>query len=159
MVHEAVAIQHRVDRADGWQMRAGELLPELFADLGRAPTRILPLQAHDRGFDGRWQPIRLPVRSMAPIAEGLNPTILVAVEDLVAGLPGNPELGAQRRHLLALEQAGDKPESLVHDVTLLPRHAPSWWGQSVTHPLGPQRQDSCRSLARFDQRGKKATIR
>jgi hypothetical protein len=21
-------------------------------------------------------------------------------------------------------------------VTLLPRHAPSWWGQSVTHPLG-----------------------
>jgi hypothetical protein len=45
-------------------------------------------------------------------------------------------LGAQRRHFLALEQAGDKPESLVHDVTLLPRHAPSWWGQSLTHPLG-----------------------
>jgi hypothetical protein len=21
-------------------------------------------------------------------------------------------------------------------VTLLPRHAPSWWGQNVTHPLG-----------------------
>jgi len=42
----------------------------------------------------------------------------------------------ERRHLLALEQAGDKPESLVHDMTLLPRHAPSWWGQSVTHPLG-----------------------
>src|SRR5262249_3514285 len=57
-------------------------------------------------------------------------------EDLVAGLARNAELGAQRRHLLALEQAGDKPESLVHDVTLLPRHAPSWRGQSVTHPLG-----------------------
>src|SRR4029453_3774729 len=70
------------------------------------------------------------------IAEGLHPAVLVAVEDLVAGLARNPELGAQRRHLLALEQAGDKPESLVHDVTLLPRHAPSWWGQSVTHPLG-----------------------
>ena len=88
------------------------------------------------GFDRRRQPIRLPVRAVAPIAEGLDPAVLVAVEDLVAGLARNPELGAQRRHLLALEQAGDKPESLVHDVTLLPRHAPSWWGQSVTHPLG-----------------------
>src|SRR5262249_3255468 len=38
-----------------------------------------------------------------------------------------------------LEQAGNKPESLVHEVTLLPRHAPSWWGQSVTHPLGIRR--------------------
>src|SRR5262249_17813982 len=72
----------------------------------------------------------------APIGEGLDPAVLVAVENLVAGLPRNPELGAQRRHLLALEQAGDKPESLVHDVTLLPRHAPSWWGQSVTYALG-----------------------
>jgi hypothetical protein len=47
---------------------------------------------------------------MASIAEGLGSTILVAVEDLVASLARNPELGAQRRHLLALEQAGDKPE-------------------------------------------------
>src|SRR5262245_61513036 len=73
---------------------------------------------------------------MAPIAEGLHPAVLVAVEDLVAGLARNPELGAQRRHLLALEQAGDKPATLVHDMTVLPRHAPSRWGQSVTHPLG-----------------------
>src|SRR6476646_10111828 len=58
----------------------------------------------------------------------LHAAVLVAVENLVAGLPRNPELGAQRRHLLALEQADDKPESLVHDVTLLPRHAPSCEG-------------------------------
>src|SRR5262245_45372625 len=136
MAHQAVAIEHGVDRADRRQVRAGELLPQLFADLGCAPARILPLQAHDRRLDGRRQPIRLPVCAMAPIAEGLHAAVLVAVEDLVAGLAGNPELDAQRRHLLALEQAGDKPESLVHDVTLLPRHAPSWRGQSVTHPLG-----------------------
>src|SRR5262245_39066544 len=136
MAHQMVAIQHRVDRADRRQVRAGELVSQLFADLGRTPTGILPLQAHNRGFDRRRQPIRLAVRAMAPIAEGLHAAVLIAVEDLVAGLPRNPELGAQRRHLLALEQAGDKPESLVHDVTLLPRHAPSWWGQSVTHPLG-----------------------
>src|SRR5262249_404153 len=91
---------------------------------------------HDRRLNGRGQPIRLSVRAVAPIAEGLDAAVLVAVEDFVAGLPRDPELGAQRRHFLALEQAGDKPQSLVHDVTLLPRPAPSWRGQSVTHPLG-----------------------
>src|SRR5262245_31827849 len=124
MADQVVAIKDGVDRADRRQVRARELLAQLLADLRRPPPGILPLQAHDRGLKGRRQPIRLPVRAMAPIGEGLDATVLVAVENLVASLPRNPELGAQRRHLLALEQAGDKPESLVHDVTLLPRHAP-----------------------------------
>src|SRR4030095_4421955 len=136
MVHQAVAIEDGVDGANGRQVRARELLPQLLADLRRAPTWILPLQEHDRCLDPRRRPTRLSVRAVASIAEGLDAAIFVAVKDLVAGLAGNPELGAQRRHLLALEQAGDTRESLVHDVTLLPRHAPSWGGQSVTHPLG-----------------------
>lgn len=37
MVYDSVAIQHRMDRADGRQVGAGELLPKLFADLAR-PT-------------------------------------------------------------------------------------------------------------------------
>lgn len=52
MTHQPGAIEHGVDRADGRQGRAGEL-PEFLADLGRAPARVLPLQAHDRRFDGR----------------------------------------------------------------------------------------------------------
>src|SRR5262245_45500803 len=136
MAYQVVAIEHRVHRADRWQVRASELLPELFTDLRCPPTRILSLQADDRRLNRRRQSIRLPVCTMAPITEGLHPEVLIPVEGLVAGLPRNPELGAQGRHLLALEQAGDKPESLVHDVTLLPRHVPSWRGQSVTHPLG-----------------------
>src|SRR5690349_20173046 len=136
MLYQMIAIEHCVDGADGWQVRPRELLSKLLADLRRAPTGIFPLQTDDRRFNRCRQPIRLPVRAVAAIAEGLDPAVLVAVEDLVAGLPRNPERSAQRRHLLALEQAGDKPESLVHDVTLLPRHAPSCGGQSVTHPLG-----------------------
>ena len=72
MVHQAVAIKHGVDRADGWQVRTRELLPQLFTDFGRAPARILPLQPHDRGFKRGRQSIRLSVRAMAPIAEGLD---------------------------------------------------------------------------------------
>ena len=54
----------------------------------------------------------------------LNPAVPVASVDLVARLAGNPELCAQRRHLLAIEKAGNKPETFIHDVTLLPRHLP-----------------------------------
>jgi hypothetical protein len=91
MAHQVVAIEYGVDRADGRQVWACELRPKLFPDLGRAPARILPLQTHDRGFNGRRQPIRLPVRSVAPIAEGLDPAVFVAVENLVTGLARNPE--------------------------------------------------------------------
>jgi hypothetical protein len=65
----------------------------------------------------------LAKRPAATIGERGHATVFVAVEDLIAGFAGDAELGAQRGHLLALEQAGDKPEPLVHDVTLLPRHA------------------------------------
>src|SRR3982750_1345475 len=77
------------------------------------------------------------MRPSRPIGERPDAAILVAIVNLVAGLPGDPELGAQGRHLLALEQAGDKPEPLVHDVTLLPRHAPSCEGAKVS-PMCPE---------------------
>jgi hypothetical protein len=85
----------------------------------------------------RRRTIRLTIRSSTAIAEGLDAAVLVPVEDLVARFPRNPELGAQRRHLLTLKQAGDESEPLVHDVTLLPRHAPSSEGAKVS-PMCPE---------------------
>src|SRR5439155_20974466 len=87
------------------------------------------------------------------IGERCDPAVFVPLEDLVPGLPRNAERGAQRRHLLALEPAGHKPEPLVHDVTLLPRHAPSCEGAKVS-PMCPEycvtylsgRTDSARPL-------------
>src|SRR5438128_11146103 len=81
--------------------------------------------------------LRLPIRPPTAIGERCDPAVFVPLEDLVAGLPRNAERGAQRRHLLALEQAGHKPEPLVHDVTLLPRHAPSCEGAKVS-PMCPE---------------------
>src|SRR2546430_3951811 len=91
---------------------------------GRAPARVLALQPDDRRLERRGQPIRLAIRPPTAIGKRPEPAVFVALEDLIAGLARNAEGGAQRRHLLALEQAGDKPKPLVHDVTLLPRHAP-----------------------------------
>src|SRR5437016_4655919 len=106
------------------QLHAWDLLPELLPDLGRAPARVLALQPDDRRLERRGQPIRLAIRPPTAIGKRPEPAVFVALEDLIAGLARNAEGGAQRRHLLALEQAGDKPKPLVHDVTLLPRHAP-----------------------------------
>jgi hypothetical protein len=75
--------------------------------------------------------------SPAAVIERPHATIFVAIKNLVAGLPRDPNFGAQTRHLLALEQAGHKPEPLVHDVTLLPRHAPSCEGAKVS-PMCPE---------------------
>src|SRR5712691_10833695 len=137
MLHEMVAIQHRMHGADRGQVRAGELLPELLADLGRTPARVLSLQPNDRRLNGRRQPIRLAMRPSRAIGERPDAAVFVAVEDLVARFARDAELGAQRRHLLAVEQAGHKAEPLVHDVTLLPRHAPSSEGAKVS-PMCPE---------------------
>src|SRR5439155_1570375 len=89
-MHQAVAIQHRVHGAVGREVRAGVLLAQFFAELRRAPPRILPLESDDGRLDRRRQPIRLAMRSPAAIIEGANPAVLVPVEDLVAGLARDP---------------------------------------------------------------------
>src|SRR5262249_2203238 len=94
-------------------------------NLRRAPIRIVTLEPDDLAFDHQRQLIRVPVRATTPVRQPVDPVLFVAVVNLVAGLARNAELRAQRRHLLAIEQAGDEPETLVFHVTLLPGHAPS----------------------------------
>ena len=47
-------------------------------------------------------------RGRLPIAEALALATLVAIEDFCSRSCAKSELGAQRRHLLALDQAGDE---------------------------------------------------
>ena len=56
------------------------------------------------------------------IGQSFEPAILIALEDLVAGLARDIELPTQRRHLLALGQSRHKSQPLIHLATLLPRH-------------------------------------
>ena len=104
---------------------------ELFATVLGAPSPDTRASSARSSLHGRRQPIRLPVRAVARSLKAWTPHPVGRRS--CTGLPRNPELGAQRRHLLALEQAGDKPESLVHDVTLLPRHRPLLVGAKC-HP-------------------------
>ncbi len=49
------------------------------------------------------------LRPARAIVQRLDAFLLVAIEDFIAGLPGNSELLAQIRHRLALDQARHKP--------------------------------------------------
>ena len=124
LMDQAVPVEHGVDRADGGQVRRARLPPQLLADLGGSPPGVLPLQPHDDRFQLRRQSIRLTVGPSTSIAERGHAAILVALKNLVAGLPGNPERRAQGRHLFALQQPRHELQPFVHDLTLLPRHAP-----------------------------------
>jgi len=56
---------------------------------------------------------------------------------------------------VSIEQAGGKPESLVHDVTRLPRHAPAW-GATLLLSLGAKlftEDELARSRGRELRRG------
>src|SRR5690348_15305694 len=113
---------------DGADRRTGDLRPALaqaLPNLGRAPARELPLHSHDRLLDDPRQLIGVSIRPPAPIREALDADPLIPLVNLVASLPRDPELLAERRHRLALEEPGDESQSLVHYVTLLPRHGPS----------------------------------
>lgn len=41
---------------------------------------------------------------------------------MISGAPGDSELAAQRRHLLAFQQAGYESEAFIHRLTLVPGH-------------------------------------
>src|SRR3954463_11629129 len=117
-----------MDRADGRTRHVRELLFQALTDLRRSPARVVLLQPNDRLVDQRRQLIRMAMRPTAAVGQALRADLLVTVVDLVARFPGDPEFLAQNGHLLAVEQAGYKAHALVHDVTLLPRHAPSCVG-------------------------------
>jgi len=78
------------------------------------------------------------IRQAAAVVETIEPTVFVAVVDLVAGHSGDTELTAQWRHLLAVQEAGDESETLFHDMTLLPGHDDSLPQKEKVLPMCPE---------------------
>jgi hypothetical protein len=91
---QAVAIEHRMHGADRRGLDIVMAPPQLLADLRCAPTGVLALELHDQRLDLERQLVRLPVGPPRAIGEPFEPAILVALEDLVAGLARDIELAA-----------------------------------------------------------------
>jgi hypothetical protein len=92
------------------------------SDLGSSPMAELFLEIHDQFLNLHRKLIGLTIRTPAAVRQPIDPTVLVAVVDLVACLARDPKLTTQPRHLLSIQQPGDEPKSLFHDSTLLPWH-------------------------------------
>ena len=120
---QTVAIEHRMDGALGRNPDIAVEPPDQeFADLARAPMRLLALEADDQALDLLRQLIGIAHRPARPVVQGRKPMLLVAIENLVAGLAGHAEIPADVRHGLPVQQTGDKAKALFHHRTRFPRH-------------------------------------
>ena len=117
-----MAIENRVDCADGWgvhiRIEPGELVP----DLRRAPARLVLLETHDLRLDLERQLVGVSIGPPRAIGEPVQADLVVAREDFVAGLTGDAEVAARHRHLLPVQQPSNELQTLIHGFTHLPGH-------------------------------------
>ena len=90
-----------MDGALGWNFDPGESADQALANLSCTPGGVLAFHVQDEVLYLERQLVGIVVGTPAPISEALNAAFLIAVEDLVAGLTGNPKLPAKFRHRLA----------------------------------------------------------
>src|SRR6478752_7019358 len=137
---QAVAIEHRVDGAFGWNPDiAVEPPDQKLANLARPPMRLLGLEADNQGLDLGRQLVGVADRPPGAVAQRLEPVLPVAVKNLVAGFAGYPELPADLGHGLSVEQAGDKAQAFFHHRTRFPRHP----------HLPPKKSEKCNPCVRY----------
>src|SRR6478752_2400898 len=122
-LHKAMAVEHGMNSASGGDAHiAGEALDQQLADLARAPVRLLTLGSDDQGLDLSGELVGVTPGPARAVGEGLEPVLLIAIEDLVAGLAGDAELAGEIGHGLTLQQADDEAQAFFHHRTLLPGH-------------------------------------
>jgi hypothetical protein len=82
---------------------AGIVIRRIYAlaNLSRTPGGVLALHVQDEVLYLERQLVGIVVGTSASVSESLNAAFLITVEDLVAGLTGNPKLPAKFRHRLA----------------------------------------------------------
>src|SRR6201981_1068094 len=64
------------------------------ADLARAPMWPLGFELDNQGLDLSRQLVGIAYRAFGAVTQRLKPVFLIAIKDLVAGLPRNAELPA-----------------------------------------------------------------
>src|SRR5215469_9286951 len=137
---QAMPVEHGVNGAFGGNPKIPVQPPDQqLADLARPPMRLVALGVYDQLLDLHRQLVGVAHRPAGAVGQRLEPVLLVAVEDLVAGLARDAELAADLRHPFPIKKPCDKPQALVHDRTLLPRHQPL-----------PPNEERCYPCVRYD---------
>src|SRR5271157_3902374 len=136
-----MTIQNRVNGACGGNFDRMRQAPQkTFPDLARSPVRLFPFGGNNRRLYLIRQLIGIPERPAGPVAQAIDPALLITLKDFVAGLSGNPKLPAQGSHTLPILEPNHKPHSFVHHRTFLPWHPASrpLPGPKVK-PMSPER--------------------
>jgi hypothetical protein len=124
-LHQAVAIEHRMDGAFGWDGNTGEPARQALADFARPPASVFTFHVENVVLHLKRKLVGVTKGTSASVREPVNAAFLVAIEDLVAGFARNPELPAQFRHGFTRKPPTHKLQSFIHNRTLLPRHCSS----------------------------------
>src|SRR5256885_1753987 len=96
---QAMAIENGVDRAFGWNPNiASEPPDQEFADFARAPMRLVALERDDEALDLLRQLVCVAHGPARTVGQCRHSVLLVAIENLVAGLAGYAEIAAHLGH-------------------------------------------------------------
>ncbi|HUN60949.1 MAG TPA: hypothetical protein VMU53_03115 [Candidatus Sulfotelmatobacter sp.] len=100
-LHQTVTIQHRVNHALGGNGDLGESAKETLANFARTPAGVLSFEVQNVILYLERKLVGITIRTPASVGEPVNAALLVAIENLVTSLTGNPKLSATFRHRLA----------------------------------------------------------
>src|SRR6202165_183398 len=99
--HQAIAIQHRMNGAFGWDLdAAGESADETLADFASTPAAVLAFHVEDKILHLKRELMSITVGTPASIPQPLEAAFLIAIENLVTGLASNSKFPAKFRHRL-----------------------------------------------------------
>src|SRR5579859_4152092 len=90
-LHQAVAIQHRMDGALRGEGNIREPASQALANFTSTPAGVLALHIQDEVFHLEGKLFRVAIGAPASVGEPLNAAFLVTVEYLVTGLARDPK--------------------------------------------------------------------
>src|ERR1700758_635693 len=97
-LHQAVAIEHRMDGALGGDGNTRESADQAVANFASTPAGVLVFHVQKVVLYLKRKLVGVAIRTPASVGEPVNAAFLITIEDLVAGFPGNPKLPAKFRH-------------------------------------------------------------
>src|ERR1700731_361107 len=99
-LHQTMAVQHRMDRALCRNLDIREPANQALSDFASTPAGTLALHVQDVVFHLKRKLPAIAIGSPASVRQSLNAAFPVAIEDLIAGLAGDPKFSAEFRHRL-----------------------------------------------------------
>jgi hypothetical protein len=96
-----MAVEHGMDGAFGGNRNPGKPAQQALANFPRTPTGVLMLHVQDKVFHLKGKLVGVAIGAATAVGQALNPTVLIAVEDFIAGLTRDAELPTKFRHRFA----------------------------------------------------------